>query len=138
MLCERWLPYGDLLLVCGRAAARRVAECRVSSRQIRAVVVKRVQVFLVSESENEVEVAPSFRRRAVDELEVARREHHGGKRAERVTEPANFIAVDRNFLAFGVAIEADGDLAPLWSVRLRGDVESRRVEARQVLIARSE
>src|SRR5437016_6945274 len=121
MLRERWLPDGDLLLVGGRAAACGVAECRVSSRQIRAVVVKRVQVFLVGESENEVEIAPSFRRRAVDELEVARGEHHRRKRAKRVTEPANFIAVDRNFLAFGVAIEADGDLALLRSVRVRSD-----------------
>jgi hypothetical protein len=53
-----------------------------------------------------------------------------------VAQAADFGAVDRDFLAFRVAVEADRDLARFGSMRVRGDVESCSVEARQVLIAR--
>src|SRR2546423_3329194 len=136
MLGQRGLPDSDLLLVGGGSAARCVTQRGVTPGEIGAVVLERVQIFLVGERQHEVEVAPSLRRRAAHQLQIAGRKQYGRKRAERVTETADFGAIDRDFLSLGVAVESDRDLALPGRMRVRGDVKSGCVEARQVLIAR--
>src|SRR5205814_8179076 len=69
-------------------------------------------------------------------IQIAWGEHHWGKRAERVTQPARSGAIDGDFLSLCSLIEANGQLVLDRRLRNGADVESCRVEAGEIDVAR--
>src|SRR5437868_371856 len=110
MLGQGWLPYRYALVGGPSATTSGIAKCGIATNEIGAVVLKRVQVTLVGERKDEIDVTPSLCGRTAHQLEIARREHHRGKRAERVTEAPRTGAVDGDFLPLHRLVEPNREL----------------------------
>jgi hypothetical protein len=88
---------------------RRFAQRNVSPAERGAIALERDEVSPRREPERDVEIATPFRRRARDELQIARREKHRREGTKSLRQPSRFGAIEHQLLASPRPLEADRD-----------------------------